>query len=213
MLRKLFPVLLLTGSFSFAQVGVNTDSPQATFDVVGSPDDDSKPDGIIAPRISGNLLKEKNYTNSQTGALVYVTSADSAPEGQMEDVTSPGYYYFNGDVSVNKWVKLISTSTSATQSVTVPYDTPNSGSLTLNNTHHTVRIYGGNTEIVLPDAGTCKGRIYILIGSNGISSKPISTLGGNGIYDDVTNAGVTSITGGQRYQIQSDGIGWIVIGR
>lgn len=36
----------------------------------------------------------------QTGALVYVTSADASPSGQTIDVTTVGYYYFNG----TQWV-------------------------------------------------------------------------------------------------------------
>ena len=98
-------------------------------------------------------------------------------------------------------------------SFSAPYETPNSGNLLLNETHYTLRIYGGNTGITLPDASTCKGRVYILIGSNGITSKSINTVSGGGIYDDVTNTNISSISGGQRYQIQSDGVGWIVIGR
>ncbi|GEN73903.1 hypothetical protein [Chryseobacterium lathyri] len=103
MLRKLFPALLLVGSFSFAQVGVNTDLPNATLDVAGNPTDTSKFDGIIAPRITGDQLNLKTYTPLQTGALVYVTTA-GALSGQTADVSSAGYYYFNGDL--NKWVKL-----------------------------------------------------------------------------------------------------------
>ncbi|UWX60632.1 hypothetical protein N0B40_19870 [Chryseobacterium oranimense] len=103
MLKKLFPAFLLVGSFGFAQVGVNTSTPNATFDVVGNPGDTSKFDGIIAPRITGDQLNAKNYTSSQTGALVYVTAA-GALTGQTADVNSEGYYYFNGDL--NKWVKL-----------------------------------------------------------------------------------------------------------
>lgn len=101
----------------------------------------------------------------------------------------------------------------ALNSVNNPYDTPNSGSLLLTDKHHTIRIYGGNTGVILPDASTCKGRICILIGSNGILSKPISTVAGGGIYDDVTGSSIVNIAGSQRYQIQSDGVSWIVIGR
>ncbi|UOV00034.1 hypothetical protein MUU74_08775 [Chryseobacterium daecheongense] len=113
MTKKIFPVVLLTGSFAFAQVGINTESPKATLEVAGTPTDNTKYDGIIAPRITGDQLKAKNYSASQTGALVYITSADSAPSGQTLDVTSPGYYYFNGDSGINKWIKL-STGISAT---------------------------------------------------------------------------------------------------
>jgi len=422
--KSLLAILLLGIHNSYAQVGINTDLPQSTLDVVGFPNDATKFDGIIAPRISAAFLKLKNYTSSQTGALLYITSPDSSPSGQTIDVTSTGYYYFNGDSSVNKWVKLsiepwrvqgtsntsqsntdhiyqqgrvaigtnsstvvsskqldvagdfksqynnagnyfgmetnysyfgipinamyisdqaeFSSSTNfssfflrpsyanmqvnnssgnssigafsdssgssfsllasnstlntqfsiiggnstnnlglsanktgegsstikvnnltgiaysftnnlgspqgeyvfprnngssnqilatdggsataalswktisqiqSTNSFSVPYETPNSGNLLLNETHYTLRIYGGNTGITLPDASTCKGRVYILIGSNGITSKSINTVSGGGIYDDVTNTNISSISGGQRYQIQSDGVGWIVIGR
>jgi len=116
MLKKLFPAFLLVGTFAFAQVGVNTSTPNATFDVVGNPDDTSKFDGMIAPRITGDQLNAKNYTASQTGALVYVTAA-GALTGQTADINSEGYYYFNGDL--NKWVKL------NTGTVTSPWNIQN----------------------------------------------------------------------------------------
>ena len=79
-------------------------------------------------------------------------------------------------------------------------------------TEYTVRIFNGVSEVRLPNATTNTGKIYIIIGSNGIGSKTFSTAGGV-IYDDVTNANITSITANQRYMIQSDGTDWIVIGR
>lgn len=85
---------------AFAQVGVNTQAPGATLDIVGKPTDTSALDGVIAPRITGEQLRLKTYTIAQTGALVFVTAADTAPAGQTADVVSIGYYYFNG----TKWV-------------------------------------------------------------------------------------------------------------
>lgn len=90
----------MISAFTFSQVGIETENPQATLDVVGKPADNSVLDGIIAPRIEGAQLRAKTYTSSQTGALVYVTVADTAPAGQTIDVTAAGYYYFNGV----KWV-------------------------------------------------------------------------------------------------------------
>lgn len=91
---------LIASAVAFSQVGIQTETPQATLDVVGAPADATKLDGIIAPRLEGAQLRAKTYTSSQTGALVYVTMADTAPSGQTEDVTAEGYYYFNG----TKWV-------------------------------------------------------------------------------------------------------------
>lgn len=97
MKNKLFILALLSASsLTFAQVGINTGSPQATLDVTGMPATKNMLDGIIAPRLTGDQLRAKNYTPAQTGAIVYVTVADSAPAGQTENVTSAGYYYFDG---------------------------------------------------------------------------------------------------------------------
>jgi hypothetical protein len=103
MKNKLLTIALLSsGLTTFAQVGINTLQAQATFDVVGSPSNSAKLDGIIAPRLTGVQLKTKNYTAAQTGAIVYVTAVEASPTGQTVDVVSPGYYYFDG----TKWIGL-----------------------------------------------------------------------------------------------------------
>jgi hypothetical protein len=68
------------------------------------------------------------------------------------------------------------------------------------------------SEVRLPNATVNTGKIYIIIGSNTISSKILSTSGGN-IYDDVTNTFINTINSNERYTVQSDGSDWIVIGR
>lgn len=97
MKKKLCILAFVSAGFmSIAQVGINTGAPQATLDVTGVPGTKTKLDGIIAPRLTGNQLRDKNYTAAQTGAIVYVTVADSAPAGQTINVNSSGYYYFDG---------------------------------------------------------------------------------------------------------------------
>jgi hypothetical protein len=87
------------------------------------------------------------------------------------------------------------------------------GIFTLNDSHYTVRLANTISEVTLPNPTTCNGRIYILVGQNGISSKNINVTGGSSVFDDTTNSNVTAIAANQRYQIQSDGTNWIVIGR
>lgn len=84
------------------QVGIGTDSPKATLDVVSEPSNTSSFDGIIAPRITGDQLRVKSYTAEQTGAIVYVTVADTTPAGQTVDVKSMGYFFFDG----TKWIRM-----------------------------------------------------------------------------------------------------------
>jgi hypothetical protein len=89
-----------------------------------------------------------------------------------------------------------------------------SGTFTLTAAHHTVRRFGPCNNISIPDASTCAGRIYVIISSNGAGSNVgLSVQSGGPIYDDVANSVITFIGSGERLSIQSDGTGWIVIGR
>lgn len=98
-MKKCFIVstLLSLSSIILAQVGINTQDPKATIHIVGQPTDISCADGIIVPRITGVQLRLKNsaYNAAQNAAIVYVTSADTAPSGKTINVTSPGYYYYD----------------------------------------------------------------------------------------------------------------------
>ena len=94
--------LLLTEISVRGQVGINTQVPKATLDVVGKPSDPTSLDGFIAPRITASQLKTKTYTIEQKGTLIYVTEkfdSDSDANGQVELVKSTGYYVFDG----TKW--------------------------------------------------------------------------------------------------------------
>lgn len=97
-MKKLFLVLsLFTGLIFNAQVGINTENPQATLHVVGNPSDTSKLDGIIPPKITGDELGAKSYTSSQIGALVYITAPASTLSGQVKNVSTSDYYVFDGN--------------------------------------------------------------------------------------------------------------------
>jgi hypothetical protein len=95
-----------------------------------------------------------------------------------------------------------------------PYVTTGSttGVYALDASHYTVRLFNAISSVLLPPAVSNPGRIYIIIGSNGIATKSILTSG-EIIYDDVTNSFINNINANQRYMLQSDGSDWIVIGR
>jgi len=100
-MKKIF---IITTSFistlALSQVGLNTATPQATFDVVAIKTDGTTSEGIIAPRLSGNQIKsaDARYTAPQTGTLVYATNAVSGPTAKTIKITAPGYYYFDGRI-------------------------------------------------------------------------------------------------------------------
>ncbi|HBV17364.1 hypothetical protein [Chryseobacterium carnipullorum] len=101
----------LLAQFAFSQVGINNTSPKATLDVTAKTTDGSKPEGLIAPRLTGDQIKAANtqYGANQTGTLVYATAAVSSPDPKTVNITSTGYYYFDGDI----WQKVINSNTAA----------------------------------------------------------------------------------------------------
>ena len=91
-----------------AQVTIGTQAdPKATLDVVKIPGYNSA-EGIIAPRFTGDELRNKNgqYGADQRGTIVYVTAAVSDNTVQKPDptalVNAEGYYYFDGQY----WLKF-----------------------------------------------------------------------------------------------------------
>lgn len=101
MKKKLFcSIGIISMSLLFkSQVGVNNANPKATLDVSsGDVTNTEKPEGVIAPRLTGDQLKAKDnsYQGEQTGCLVYVTEAVSNASPKTINVTMPGYYYFDG---------------------------------------------------------------------------------------------------------------------
>ena len=104
MKKSSYLLFVLSTTLIYGQVGINTQTPETTLEVVGKPNDISHYDGIIPPRITGNqLAAKKTYTNAKTGTIVFVTSAATNLTGQVVHVVESGYYFFNG----NYWVQFL----------------------------------------------------------------------------------------------------------
>lgn len=116
MKKILVTAAFLAAAMAMAQVGINNESPQATLDVTAKTTDGSKPEGIIAPRLTGDQIKGKDaqYLAAQKGAIVYATSA-SADAGvaatKTINITAEGYYYFDGAI----WQKFNSGAVAGTE--------------------------------------------------------------------------------------------------
>lgn len=101
--------VLLLSCFSFGQVGIGTENPQATLDVQGTPANSSAIDGVIAPRITGKQLKSKDaiYTSAQDGSIVYVTEPLSVVSDKTKKVLQKGYYNFDASLGSNgEWKRM-----------------------------------------------------------------------------------------------------------
>ncbi len=113
MMKKIFLVanLLLISATMYSQVGIDTQLPKATLDVVSSPNDPNKIDGVIAPRLKGSEIKAKGslYTAEQNAAIIYITEPLTAAttDDKTINITSIGYYYFDKNLgSAGRWVRF-----------------------------------------------------------------------------------------------------------
>ena len=109
MKKKLLLVLSLISVCTFAQVGINTDTPKTTFDV-NSKTGNADIAGLQAPRLTRLELSNKGnqlYGSDQKGALVYISDVSSGDNsGQRINIVSIGYYYFDGTL----WQKVMNKS-------------------------------------------------------------------------------------------------------
>ncbi len=111
---SLFLILfILNISFLEAQtgnVGINTDNPKVTLDIVGAATNVNKPDGVVAPRLTGDQLHDKtNYGEEQNGAFVYVTTkaSNTNQTGKTKHVKCSGYYYYNHYTDGGMWIPFV----------------------------------------------------------------------------------------------------------
>jgi hypothetical protein len=110
--KKLFSILLLTfGSLAYAQVGVGTNTPEATLDVRGenhstTPGAVTSTDGVLVPRVN-NADMSTATNGSSDGQLVY-------------NVSDQTFYFWNANTS--EWQAVRSTVVTAGSNVTVTGD-------------------------------------------------------------------------------------------
>ncbi|MDQ1855693.1 hypothetical protein [Chryseobacterium sp. WLY505] len=201
MKNKLLTVTLLSFSLTvIAQVGININQPQATFDIVGSPANTTKLDGLIAPRLTGMQLKAKNYTAAQTGAIVYVTAAETTPTGQTTDVVSPGYYYFDGSKWANisgNWRTVGNTGTTATTAA-LGTNIGSGNYLGTNDSQNLVLSTQKNVKGILDINGTLQG------GNSNSASGPYASLTW-GSNNTLTNSTSSNIALGKDNTVSAQG--------
>lgn len=116
MKKNLLTIIFLSITLFYnAQVGVNTESPNATLDVkekrAGTTSDAIASDGILIPKLTKLELAAKAvsaYTAAQNGAIIFVTDISGTPTGasivKVANIDSSGFYYY--DATVSLWKKM-----------------------------------------------------------------------------------------------------------
>lgn len=218
---KLLSCLLLTQLF-FSQVGINTSSSKATLDVTAKTTDGSRPEGLIAPRLTGDQIKagDAQYLADQKGSIVYATSAVGTASAKTINITAEGYYFFDGNI----WQKINNGSPDIniykdngilTSDRTVTMADKNlsfTSSATTGTSHFqvdntTLNIDAVNNRVGLGTAapatrldinnGTTAGAIKITDGTQGEGRVLVSDANGTGTWRDTTGSAliVNSTTG------------------
>lgn len=127
------------------QVGINTQTPETTLEVVGKPNDTNHFDGIIPPRITGNQLAAKTYSIAKKGAVVFATSSASNLSGQVINITEPGLYYFDGAI----WQPFSKEIAPIEYQIILSFDPNSTTALTATSTWSVPVNYWGNTNAYL----------------------------------------------------------------
>ena len=98
MLRKIVFLVFFLSQIVTAQIGIGTTDPKATLEVIGNPSNTTSKDGFIPPKLQRlQLIAKTGYGTDQTGAVVYVTDISGITNTETLKVTTPGYYYWDGD--------------------------------------------------------------------------------------------------------------------
>lgn len=97
-------LFVLSAQLFFTQIGINTSNPKSTLDIAAKTTDGSRPEGLVAPRLTGDQIKggDAQYTTDQKGNIVYATSAVSTVSPKTINITEEGYYFFDGNI----WQKI-----------------------------------------------------------------------------------------------------------
>ncbi|WP_265130338.1 hypothetical protein [Chryseobacterium oranimense] len=197
--------------FLFSQVGINTSSPNATLDVVAKATNGSSPEGILTPRLTGNQIQsaDNQYTTAQRGILIYATAPVTSASPKTVNITSEGYYYFDGNI----WQKVLNQNTNlynsngiltANRTVTMEDKILSFTSTATTGTSHfqvdgnTLNVDAVNNRIGLGtntpstklhiDNGTTPGAIRIVDGTQGEGKILVSDANGLGTWRESSGA-------------------------
>lgn len=212
-MKKILLIIMLS-SFStacFSQIGINTQTPKSTLDVVGKPTVTTEPDGIKVTNITGNELKAKDasYGVDQNGVMVYITAIPSPTTLKTVNINEVGFYYFDSVL----WQKLAGKNTAIIGDVKNGFQSANHGGWVLLNGQaissltSTQQINAGTLGL----SGNLPNATNAYLSKNGsalgtVSGSNTVSLARNNL-PNATLTGTTNTTGAHTHQYTDRGFG------
>ncbi|SHK55534.1 hypothetical protein [Chryseobacterium polytrichastri] len=104
-MKNFYPIIALFAfsSASYAQVGINTNTPNSSLDIAAknATGTSANIDGLLLPRV--DRQRAQSMTAIPTSTMIYVNNAVTGTQtGNAVNIDAVGYYYYNGLA----WVKL-----------------------------------------------------------------------------------------------------------
>lgn len=216
MKKILLTATMLVGFAAVSQaqqgrVGINTNTPASTLDVVGTPTDATRPDALLVPRLTKAQLAAKDaaYIAAQNGALVFVTDATGASTTKTANVSAPGFYYYDG-VTQNAWISF-GGGAAPTQRYEVIRGTATSVNsaayAATNNDFFIVTTAAAAVTITLPAADAANAGRVVVISNQNTSASTVTVVSANA----VPVAGTATVLQFRGKQFLSDGTRWVSI--
>ncbi|RNA61697.1 hypothetical protein D1631_07025 [Chryseobacterium nematophagum] len=153
------------------RVGINTSAPDATLDIVANTADNTKPDGLLVPRMSRSQLTAKDaaYVAAQNGTIVFVNTLDGSAAGKVVNVTATGYYYY--DAPNSQWKGLgsgnVATTFNVTPEITADY------TVLATDDYITLKVSTSGHKLFLPTTGIDVGK-KVYVSNAGLSNIDIN---------------------------------------
>lgn len=185
---KFIFITLLVGSTNFwsAQVGINTDTPTASLDIVATnaTGTSTNVDGLLAPRV--DRARAQSMTGVPAGTVIYVNNiATGTATGQTANVTATGYYFFEAGV----WVRFSTPSSVASTAWSI---TGNTGTTPGTNFIGT----SDNQNVIFKRNNVQAGLLSATNTTLGVGSTPLTATGtGNTAVGTTTLSTLTTGSG------------------